>query len=170
MLRIVLCTHAAPITPVDRWRALIDSLARLLAGFPRHTAGSASTTLLSGPAQASLTLRPARLLDLLSRPLSQGLAVAVTRLPSSGFSAPDSYRGVPTELLGRDFHPLERCTLMAHRMIMTISGSREAVNGYDELTARAPLAGHRTFPDCDAPVSVGGGLLAVICAAHQFSR
>jgi hypothetical protein len=47
-------------------------------------------------------------------PLSQGFAVAVTHLPSSGFSAPDSYRGVPTELPGRDFRPLERCTLMAH--------------------------------------------------------
>jgi len=50
----------------------------------------------------------------LQGPLSQGFAVAVTRLPFSGFPAPDSYRGVSTELLGWDFHPLERCTLMAH--------------------------------------------------------
>jgi hypothetical protein len=38
--------------------------------------------------------------------LSPGFAVAVTRLPSSGSSAPVSYRGVSTEVLGRDFHPL----------------------------------------------------------------
>lgn len=119
MLRIALCTHAAPNTPVDRWRALVDSLAHLLDGFPRIWGGSASTTQLSGPAQASLALRPACLLDLLSGPLSQGFAVAVARLPSSGFSAPDSYRGVPTELLGWDFHPLERCTLMAHPDLLT---------------------------------------------------
>ena len=121
MLRIVLCTHAAPNTPVDRWRALVDSLAHLLDGFPRIWDGSASTTPLSGPAQASLALRPACLLDLLSGPLSQGFAVAVARLPSSGFSAPDSYRGVSTELLGRDFHPLERCTFMAHPDLRTWS-------------------------------------------------
>jgi len=114
MLRTVLCTHAAPTTPVDRRWASVDSLAHLLSGFPRVWDGSASTTQMSGPAQASLTLRPACLLDLLSGPLSQGFAVAVTRLPSLGFSAPDSYRGVSTELLGRDFHPLERCTFMAH--------------------------------------------------------
>lgn len=114
MLRTVLCTHAAPNTPADRWQALADSLAHLLDGFPRVRDRSASTTLLSGPARASLTLRPACLLDLLSGPLSQGFAVAVARLPSSGFSAPDSYRGVSTELLGWDFHPLEWCTLMAH--------------------------------------------------------
>jgi hypothetical protein len=48
------------------------------------------------------------------RPLSQGFAVAVTRLPSSGFSAPASYRGVSIELLGRDFHPLERCAVVTH--------------------------------------------------------
>ena len=119
MLRTVLCTHAAPNTPVDRWRALVDSLAHLLDGFPRIWDGSASTTPLSGPAQASLALRPACLLDLLSGPLSQGFAVAVARLPSSGFSAPDSYRGVSTELLGRDFHPLERCTFMAHPELLT---------------------------------------------------
>ena len=123
MLRIVLCTHAAPITPVDRWQALVDSLAYLLDGFPHAGGGSASTAELSGPARASLTLRPACLLDLLSRPLSQGFAVAVVRLPSSGFSAPDSYRGVPTELLGWDFHPLERCTLMAHPSFLAPLGT-----------------------------------------------
>ena len=98
---------------------MVDFFTHHLTGFPRVWEGSASTTQLSGPAQASLALRPACLLDLLSGPLSQGFAVAVARLPSSGFSAPDSYRGVPTELPGWDFHPLERCTLMAHPDLLT---------------------------------------------------
>ena len=34
-LRIVLCTHAAPTTPVDRWRAQIDSHAHHHGGLPR---------------------------------------------------------------------------------------------------------------------------------------
>src|SRR6266478_9102251 len=49
--------HAVLITPVDRTGAC-----RFLpysCGLPRLTGGSASTTSLSGPAQASLALRPA---------------------------------------------------------------------------------------------------------------
>jgi hypothetical protein len=41
-------------------------------GLPRFAGGSASTTSLSRPAQASLTLRPARLLNRPRRPLSRG--------------------------------------------------------------------------------------------------
>ena len=41
-------------------------------GLPRFTGGSASATSLSRPAQASLTLRPARLLNRPRRPLSRG--------------------------------------------------------------------------------------------------
>src|ERR1022692_776635 len=50
--------HAVPSTPVDRTGAC-----RFLPhsrGLPRLTGGSASTTSLSRPAQASLALRPAR--------------------------------------------------------------------------------------------------------------
>src|ERR1035441_5254308 len=52
--------HAVLSTPADRTGAC-----RFLPcprGLPRLTGGSASTTSLSRPAQASLTLRPARLL------------------------------------------------------------------------------------------------------------
>src|ERR1700682_2010938 len=55
--------HAVPSTPVDRTGAC-----RFLPcprGLPRLTGGSASTTSLSGPAQASLALRPA---ESLARP------------------------------------------------------------------------------------------------------
>ena len=41
-------------------------------GLPRISGGSASITSLSGPAQASLALRPARLLNRPRRPLSRG--------------------------------------------------------------------------------------------------
>ena len=115
MLRTVLYTHAAPITPVDRWWALADSFTHRLSGFPRSKGGSASTMAFSGPAQVSLTLQPACLLSLPSGAFVSGLRGG-SHPPSlfPGFSAPDSYRGVSTELLGRDFHPLERCTFMAH--------------------------------------------------------
>ena len=158
MLRTVLCTHAAPTTPVDRRWASVDSLAHLLSGFPRVWDGSASTTQMSGPAQASLTLRPACLLDLLSGPLSQGFAVAVTRLPSLGFSAPDSYRGVSTELLGRDFHPLERCTFMAHPDMLplakVLAGPLASTRVHQGFTRSLCPAGHlRRFAECRRQVA-----------------
>jgi hypothetical protein len=46
------------------------------AGLPRFSGGSASITSLSGPAQASLALRPARLLNRPWRPLSRGFSPA----------------------------------------------------------------------------------------------
>ena len=46
---------------------------------PRYTGGSASASLLSRPAQASLTLRPADSLSRPRRPLSQGFSPPITR-------------------------------------------------------------------------------------------
>src|SRR6266446_10150758 len=85
--------HAVLTTPVDRTGAC-----RFLPcsrGLPRLTGGSASTTSLSGPAQASLALRPAR-----SQPAQGGLL-------SRGFG-PVSY---PTEPLG-SYHVLPTTTWM----------------------------------------------------------
>ena len=48
-------------------------------GLPRISGGSASITSLSGPAQASLALRPARLLNRPRRPLSRGFDPAGAR-------------------------------------------------------------------------------------------
>jgi hypothetical protein len=45
-------------------------------GLPRISGGSASITSLSGPAQASLALRPAESLDRPGRPLSRGFSPA----------------------------------------------------------------------------------------------
>src|SRR5512132_4097723 len=66
--------HAVLTTPVDRTGAC-----RLLPcprGLPRLTGGSASTTSLSRPAQASLALRPA---GLLARPKADFYSEASTR-------------------------------------------------------------------------------------------
>ena len=89
---------ARMLRPIPRWTGggpwSIPSPTSL-DGFPRIRDGSASTTPLSGPAQASLALRPACLLDLLSGPLSQGFAVAVARLPFRAFprlTATEAYR------------------------------------------------------------------------------
>src|ERR1039457_3350950 len=66
--------HAVPSTPVDRIGAC-----RFLPhsrGLPRLTGGSASTTSLSRPAQASLALRPARSQPAQHHLLSRGFAPA----------------------------------------------------------------------------------------------
>src|SRR5450631_3442541 len=83
--------HAVPNTPVDRTGAC-----RFLPcsrGLPRLTGGSASTTSLSRPAQASLALRPAR------SQLAQG------GLLSRGFDS----ASCPTEPLG-GYHVLPTTT------------------------------------------------------------
>src|SRR2546421_12514386 len=83
--------HAVLTTPVDRTGAC-----RFLPcprGLPRLTGGSASTTSLSEPAQASLALRPVR-----SQPAQGGLL-------SRGFG-PASY---PTAPLG-SYHVLPTTT------------------------------------------------------------
>src|SRR5450755_2400199 len=67
---------------------------------PRVLAGSASTTSLSRPAQASHTLRPVDSLDRPRRPLSQGFDTA-----SYPTAPPASYRA-NRPLPGWDFHPL----------------------------------------------------------------
>src|ERR1700733_12693057 len=81
-LRRSLFLHAVLSTPVDRigaCRFLPDSCS-----LPRLTGGSASTSSLSRPAQASLALRPARLL---ARPKAdfcpEAPALPVTRLSRS---------------------------------------------------------------------------------------
>ena len=67
-------------------------------GLPRISGGSASITSLSGPAQASLALRPARLLNRPWRPLCHEASIQpVTRLNRS--SATRSYRQLPGWIL-----------------------------------------------------------------------
>src|ERR1035438_9161706 len=77
---------------------------------PRSTGGSASTTSLSGPAQASLALRPARLL---ARPKADFCPEASTR-PVARLGRPvatTSYR----QLHGWILLPRAICAVGAHR-------------------------------------------------------
>src|SRR6266852_9471049 len=99
--------HAVLSTPADRTGAC-----RFLPcprGLPRLTGGSASTTSLSRPAQASLALRPARLL---ARPKADFCPEASTRpvtRPSRSV-ATTSYR----QLHGWILLPLVICAVGAH--------------------------------------------------------
>ena len=58
-------------TPMD-WNGRMCRLLPRPRGLPRYSGGSASMTSLSRPAQASLALRPAGLLNRPRRPLSRG--------------------------------------------------------------------------------------------------
>jgi hypothetical protein len=107
--------HAVLTTPVDRTGAGRLSLARSRAGLlpcpcslPRSTGGSASTTSLSRPAQASLALRPARLQPAQGGLLSRGsdLASYLTK-PLGSYHA---YR----QLHGWILLPLVICAVGAH--------------------------------------------------------
>src|SRR3954453_6421021 len=63
--------RAVPTTPADQGGGACRLLPRLR-GLPRYSGGAASATSLSRPAQASLTLRPAGLLNRPRRPSSRG--------------------------------------------------------------------------------------------------
>ena len=82
---------------------------------PLLTGGSASALSLSRPAQASLTLRPARLLNRLKRPLSRGSSPA-------GYPAEPlvSYQ-INRQLSGRNLPPLVIRAFGAHGQTRTSS-------------------------------------------------
>ena len=97
-LRVPLSRRAVPTTPVDR-RRCICRLLLCPCCLPRSLGGSASTTSLSRPAQASHTLRPVDSLPRPRRGLSQGF-------DGAGYPAtpPASYRA-NRPLPGWDLHP-----------------------------------------------------------------
>jgi AraC-like DNA-binding protein len=68
----LLCLHAVAITPAGAMK-LIRSCFFIVGGLPRVKAGSAPATILSRPAQRSLTLRPARSRSRQSDPFHQRL-------------------------------------------------------------------------------------------------
>ncbi len=78
--------------PIPRWTEAGASVGffPVSRGLPRSIGGSASTTSLSRPAQASLSLRPAGLLSRLTRPLSQGFDQA--SYPTEPLVSYQSYR------------------------------------------------------------------------------
>src|SRR6516162_5936918 len=76
---------------------------------PRYRGGSASTSLLSRPAQASHALRPAELLTHHTWALSRGSTLA--GFPARALA---SYQVQPTTSLGGSFPSLVTCAVEAH--------------------------------------------------------
>ena len=77
-------------------------------GLPQMAGGSASALSLSRPAQASLTLRPVRLLSRLKRPLSRGSS------PSGYPAEPLVSFQINRQLSGWNLPPLMICAFGAH--------------------------------------------------------
>ena len=129
--------HAVLSTPADRTGAC-----RFLPcprGLPRLTGGSASTTSLSRPAQASLALRPARLL---ARPKADFCPEASTRpvtRPSRSV-ATMSHR----QLHGWILLPLVMCAVGAH--VESRKGARPGPTGSRWFPFPAHRTGHADFP------------------------
>src|SRR5210317_1615528 len=102
------------LSPLPRWigiGASVTSLSRC--GLPRILGGSASTTVLSGPAQGSLALRPARLLQ-------PYRLTSVPRASAGRSPCPTAWvaTGMNRQFPGRDLHPLAPCALVAHQYIV----------------------------------------------------
>src|SRR3954471_23332352 len=119
--------RAVPTTPADQGGCACRLLPRLR-GLPRYSGGSASATSLSRPAQSSLTLRPAGLLNRPRRPSSRGFDL--TSYPTKPLV---SYQ-INRQLSGWILPPLVIRAVGAHRMIQAAPGKRS-------------LAGKRPAPD-----------------------
>jgi len=96
----LLCAHAAAITPAGPMELVRSSLS-IVNGLPCVTVRSAPAIVFSGPAQRSLTLRPARsrsrLATLYTESSDSSVASAAASI-ATGWSEP-----VP----GRELHPLK---------------------------------------------------------------
>ena len=131
-------------SPIPRWIATRASVGYLpvTRGLPRSIGGSASTTSLSRPAQASHSLRPVGLLSRPRRPLSQGFGPA--SYPAAPLVSYQSYR----LLSGWIPPPLVLRTFGAH---------------YGLLGCLAVPVGDDLFPDRG---DIGGGDVAILSMSH----
>jgi len=96
----LLCLHAVAITPAGSME-LVRSFISTVSGLPCVTVRSAPALVLSGPAQRSLTLRPARSpsrLATLYIESSDSFVASTAASIATGWSEP-----VP----GRELHPLK---------------------------------------------------------------
>ena len=99
--------HAVLNTPVD-WIRCTYWFLPCPCSLPRFIGGSAYTTILSRPAQALLTLRPAKLLAHHAWALSRGFIAVVSQLQCSLATRPNQH------LSGRVLPPLVICAIGAH--------------------------------------------------------
>src|SRR5262249_49965300 len=88
MCRVALSTCRAH-TPADPNGCTYPVSFPVRCSLPRYTGGSASASLLSRPAQASLTLRPVNSLSRPRRPLSQGFSPPITRISCLSATRPN---------------------------------------------------------------------------------
>lgn len=101
------------LPPLPRWIETSGSVTSpLRLGLPRILGGSASTTFLSRPAQGSLGLRPARLLQ-------PHRLTSVPRASAGRSPYPTVWvaTGMNRQFPGRNFHPLVSYALVAHQYI-----------------------------------------------------
>jgi hypothetical protein len=96
----LLCVHAVAITPAGSME-LVRSSVSIASGLPRETVRSAPAIVFSGPAQRSLTLRPARSRSRLATlyiESSDSFVASAAASIATGWNEP-----VP----GRELHPLK---------------------------------------------------------------
>ena len=93
-------------------QVLLTVASLLCCGLPRILGESASTTVLSGPAQGSLTLRPARLLQPLRLTFVPGASAWRSLYPAVRVAT-----GMNRQFPGRDLHPLVTCAFVAHQYV-----------------------------------------------------
>ena len=105
----LLYVHAVAITPAGSMEHVRSSLS-IVGGLPREKVGSAPATVFSGPAQRSLTLRPARSLSRLPRPFFIGVFQRKSLPPPAAPTA----SGWSDQLAGWDSHPLEPAVFARH--------------------------------------------------------
>ena len=93
---------------------VLSSVTSLLCcGLPRILGGSASTTVLSGPAQGSLALRPARSLQPLRLTFVPRASAGRSPCPTAWVAT-----GMNRQFPGRNFHPLATCAFVAHQYVV----------------------------------------------------
>jgi hypothetical protein len=111
------------LPPLPRWIGIggsVMSLSRF--GLPRILGGSASTTVLSGPSQGSLALRPARLLQ-------PYRLTSVPRASAGRSPYPTVWvaTGMNRQFPGRNFHPLASCAIVAHQHVVVMKSSAKSL-------------------------------------------
>ena len=128
----LLCLHAIAITPAGPME-LVRSLVSIVSGLPCVTVRSAPAITVSGPAQRSLTLWPARSRGRLATPSiesSDSFVASAAVSIATGWSEP-----VP----GREFHPL-KSSAFSRRTVTPIDGfhrsSSKSTNSSSEYSRR----------------------------------
>ena len=104
-----------------RSEQVLPTVASLLCfGLPRILGGSASTTVLSGPSQGSLALRPVKLLQPLRLTFVPEASAGRSPYPTAQVAT-----GMNRQFPGRDLHPLVICAFVAHQHIVVTASGRE---------------------------------------------